>query len=152
MLVRRNAKQPTLGVARSVTGCQPIARTNVAALPTKAGAYLLLVRLNVPLRITFAKHSALRLTAGWYAYAGSAYGPGGIRARVARHFRTEKTVHWHIDLLTQAASELWAAPVPGGNECRLLQAMRAEPGIMISAPGFGSSDCSTCTSHLLQCA
>lgn len=140
-----------LKAAQTVTGCQPIAQDNEAALPTQAGAYLLLVGLAAPVSVTLAKRPTCRLAAGWYAYAGSAYGPGGIRARVARHFRTDKTVRWHIDQLTQVASELWAAPAPGGNECKLLQAMRAEPGIMLSLRGFGSSDCRSCGTHLLQC-
>ncbi len=111
----------------------------------------MLVKLAAPVRVTLAKQPGWRLSAGWYAYAGSAYGPGGIRARVARHFRNDKPVRWHIDQLTQAASELWAAPVPGGNECKLLQAMHSNPGVTLSVRGFGSSDCRKCGTHLLQC-
>ncbi len=146
-----STKLPMLKAARAVTGYRPIAQHNQAALPTQAGAYLLLVKLAAPVCVTLAKRPNSRLSAGWYAYAGSAYGPGGIHARVARHFRTDKPVRWHIDQLTQVALELWAAPAPGGNECTLLQAMHAEPGVMLSVRGFGSSDCRRCGTHLLQC-
>ena len=44
----------------------------------------------------------LTLAAGQYAYVGSAHGPGGLRARVGRHLRAEKPLHWHIDYLTAA--------------------------------------------------
>ena len=116
-----------------------------------AGAYLLIARLVEPTSISIARRPARNLAAGWYAYAGSAYGPGGIHARVSRHFRSDKATRWHIDQLTQIASELIAVPAPGGNECALLQAMAAEPGVELSIPNFGSSDCKVCSTHLLQC-
>ena len=116
-----------------------------------AGAYLLIARLVEPTSISIARHPNHELAVGWYAYAGSAYGPGGIYARVFRHFRSDKATRWHIDQLTQIASELFAVPVLGGNECALLQAMAAEPGVELSIPGFGSSDCKMCETHLLQC-
>ena len=43
------------------------------------------------------------LAPGCYVYAGSARGPGGIRARVRRHLRPDKTPHWHIDQVTAYA-------------------------------------------------
>ena len=140
-----------LEAAQSITGRRPIARCDEAALPEQAGAYLLLVKLDGRLSVSLGKQPTCRLAAGWYAYAGSAYGPGGIRARVARHFRVDKAPRWHIDQLTQSASAIWAAPAPGRTECALLQAMGARPGIALSIPGFGSSDCRNCSSHLLQC-
>ena len=40
---------------------------------------------------------------GWYVYIGSAFGPGGITARVTRHARAAKRLHWHIDYLLEHA-------------------------------------------------
>ncbi len=142
---------PIITAARFVTGAAPIHPNQKSILPKIAGAYLLIARLAEPVSISIARRPPGTLAAGWYAYAGSAYGPGGIRARVTRHFRSDKATRWHIDQLTQTASELIAVPVPGGNECALLQAMAAESGVELSIPNFGSSDCKICSTHLLQC-
>jgi Uri superfamily endonuclease len=142
---------PIITAARFVTGAALIHPDQKSALPKIAGAYLLIARLAEPMSISIGRRRPDALAAGWYAYAGSAYGPGGIRARVTRHFRSDKAIRWHIDQLTQSASELIAVPVPGGNECKLLQAMAAELGVELSIPNFGSSDCKNCSTHLLQC-
>jgi histidyl-tRNA synthetase len=95
---------------------------------------------------------AATLPAGWYIYAGSARGPGGIRARLGRHLGPGKGAHWHIDTLTQAAVARRGFPIPGGEECALVRALLARPGTRIPVPGFGSSDCRSCASHLLAVA
>jgi len=58
----------------------------VPHLPKEAGAYLLLIDLDKALSGTI-RHRAFTLPPGLYFYAGSARGPGGIAARVARHLR-----------------------------------------------------------------
>jgi Uri superfamily endonuclease len=118
------------------------------ALDERAGAYLLLIMLAQPLRFALRRRD-LTLPAGTYAYAGSANGPGGIAARVARHMRKEKKPHWHIDGLTMAASEIKPLAFPGGNECSLVDRLLAA-GCDVPAPGFGSSDCRACPAHLLR--
>ena len=74
------------------------------ALDARKGAYLLLVELAKPLSLT-QRGKPVSLAAGTYAYCGSANGPGGIAARVARHMRKDKKAHWHVDALTVAARE-----------------------------------------------
>ncbi len=76
---------------------------------------------------------------------GSARGPGGLRARLSRHFRKEKRLHWHVDQLTAVAAikGVWIAE--GGDECALNAALGALPTPL---PGFGSSDCPRCVAHL----
>ena len=49
----------------------------------------------------------------------------------------------------QAAAALWAFPAPGARECDLLRALLGRPGFAPAVPGFGSSDCRSCPSHLL---
>jgi Uri superfamily endonuclease len=142
---------PIITAARLVAGATPIHPDQKPTLPKIAGAYLLIARLAEPLSISIGRRPPGTLETGWYAYAGSAYGPGGIRARITRHFRSDKATRWHIDQLTQIASELITVPVPGGKECALLQAMATESGVELSIPHFGSSDCKNCSTHLLQC-
>jgi len=113
-------------------------------IPAAAGAYLLAFRLKRPLAITRPSPATLR--AGYYLYAGSACGPGGLKARVARHMRRPKLSHWHVDQISAVAEVVGAFVWPGGNECALA-AQCAEFGTAVA--GFGSSDCRRCNSHLL---
>jgi histidyl-tRNA synthetase len=121
----------------------------LAALPKGPGAYLLLIHLTAVLPLDIRGLSAAELPAGWYVYAGSARGPGGIRARVGRHLQRGKRPHWHIDRLTESAAATWAFAVPNGKECALMRALLACPSYEVALSGFGSSDCRRCASHLL---
>lgn len=118
-------------------------------LPALPGAYALLIELGrpVPLPPRFVTVGRARLPAGTYLYLGSAKGGGGIRARCTRHMAREKTLRWHVDWLTTRARRVRALPFPGGNECALVAALEAVGTVPV--PGFGSSDCATCESHLL---
>ena len=117
---------------------------SVADVPSTPGGYALALRLYAPLDIRVGKISAT-LPAGDYLYCGSARGPGGLRARLARHMRKNKRMHWHIDQLTAGASLLGAYIVEGGDECALNAALADLP---IPIAGFGSSDCRRCAAHL----
>jgi Uri superfamily endonuclease len=120
-------------------------------LPAVPGSYILLLYLEAPTTICAGRLGALPLPAGWYAYTGSALGPGGLRARVGRHLRADKKRHWHIDALTAAAPVMavWAVPSPQRLECLWAEALRTLPGVTIPAVGFGASDCG-CPAHLLH--
>jgi Uri superfamily endonuclease len=118
-------------------------------LPPGAGAYGLLIRLARPTRLGIRTLGRPRLAAGLYLYLGSARGPGGIAARVRRHLRQDKPLHWHVDHLTRRARVVEILAVPGGSECRLADMARALPGVHVPVPGFGSSDCRRCPAHLL---
>ncbi|BDV32856.1 GIY-YIG nuclease family protein [Methylocystis iwaonis] len=108
------------------------------------GAYALWLRLPAPLAVRAGARVGA-LEPGDYLYCGSANGPGGLRARLARHMRRDKRAHWHIDQLTAAGDVLGAFIVEGGSECALNAALGAFP---FPLPGFGSSDCPRCVSHL----
>lgn len=96
------------------------------------------------------KRTTTTLPAGWYAYCGSAYGPGGIRARLRRHFRRDKTLHWHVDHLTVLAEPIEALAIAQGSECAIAAHLTRTRLFEPALPGFGSSDCTTCPSHLLR--
>lgn len=119
-----------------------------AAVP---GAYLLAVRLDRPLALPVARLGRPILAPGLYLYAGSARGPGGTAARIARHRRRPKPAHWHIDHLTNAGRVLGAWAWPDGAECGIIRALAALGGVAAPVPGFGSSDCRVCPAHLLRC-
>lgn len=118
--------------------------------PATSGAYTLLIELDRPVRIDLPGKPRTTLPPGTYLYAGSARGPGGMRARLARHFRKNKKMHWHADLITSRAAHVSAVAVEGGSECALLQEQLARSGTSVPIPGFGSSDCKTCPAHLVK--
>lgn len=113
-------------------------------VPAGPGAYALWLRLAAPLAVRVGRGRGT-LEAGDYLYCGSANGPGGLRARLARHMRKEKRAQWHVDQLTAAGEVLGAFIVEGGSECALNAALSDLPAPL---PGFGSSDCPRCVSHL----
>jgi len=120
-----------------------------ASIPSGPGAYLLLIGLARPVVLDMPRFSGVTVAPGWYAYAGNANGPGGLRARVARHLRQDKRAHWHVDLLTQAGT-VAALCFPASDECRLVGALTLTPTFSIPVPGFGSTDCRRCESHLVR--
>jgi len=120
-------------------------------LPAEAGTYVLMIGVGEPLRIVPGRLGAFDLPAGLYAYVGSAHGAGGLRARVGRHLRAGKKVHWHVDALTALAQvvEVWASASAERVECEWARALAALPGAEEPIPGFGASDCA-CPTHLLR--
>lgn len=121
-----------------------------AAIPAAGGAYVIRVRLRKAVTFRSGRLAGQRLAGGLYLYCGSAYGPGGLAARVGRHLRRGKAVRWHIDHLTEAGEITGVLLAPGGRECDLAGRIAADPDSGIPITGFGSSDCRVCASHLLS--
>ncbi len=85
---------------------------------------------------------------GHYLYVGSAFGPGGLKSRVARHARKKKVHRWHIDYLRPHfdLESVWFTYAPAKLECSWVQSL-PDIGGRCLVPRFGASDCS-CESHL----
>jgi Uri superfamily endonuclease len=115
------------------------------------GVYTLLLSLPAPQTLPIGRLGAFRFPAGYYLYVGSALGPGGLSARLARHCRAEKKRHWHIDHLRAAArlEGAWALTTDRRAECRWAAAAQVLPGANLPAPRFGASDC-RCPAHLFH--
>lgn len=120
--------------------------TSPDAIPRRPGAYVLAIELPRPITLALPKKASVLLAPGCYLYCGSANGPGGLRARIARHMRRGKPIRWHIDNLTEAGCVLGAWTIVEGHECQLVASLAHLP---IPIYGFGSSDCRNCDSHLL---
>jgi len=131
-------------------GAEPVLVSDDAALPSDPGAYLLILGVSAALRLSIPRFAGTCLEPGTYAYAGSARGPGGIRARVGRHLRKEKTIRWHIDHLTSGRQTVWAGVYPDADECTLIARLMAGGAFETPLSGFGSSDCRSCAAHLLR--
>ena len=113
------------------------------------GAYALLLGIGDVVKLQRPIKASGLLQPGWYIYTGNAHGPGGLGARIRRHFLQEKSIHWHVDQLTIRAVVMAAQVVPQGDECDVTAWLSASYAFDSVAPGFGSSDCPICPSHLL---
>lgn len=116
-------------------------------LPNTPGTYALVFRNHTQRRIPVGALGEVVLMRGYYIYVGSAFGPGGLRARVGRHARIEKTKHWHIDYLRPHLSliEAWYTSDPEKLEHRWAGLLERE--LSVAWPRFGASDC-RCPAHL----
>ena len=119
----------------------------------RPGTYALVMTLAEETCLQVGRLGAFTLPEGWYAYVGSALGPGGLRARLSRHTRAEKKLHWHIDYLLGQARlrEVWYVEGPERRECAWARLLEDLPGTEVPVPGFGASDC-RCRSHLFVVA
>ncbi len=113
------------------------------------GTYILVMKSTRPRRIQIGRLGQLQLAPGFYLYVGSAFGPGGVAARVAHHLRAASRPRWHIDYLRPAAelTEVWFSHDPARREHEWARELMATPEVTIPMPGFGASDC-RCEAHL----
>lgn len=98
--------------------------------------------------VQVGKLGLLRLQPGVYAYVGSAFGPGGLQARVGRHLKLVKRPRWHIDyvrpFLTPTALFFTTDSVRREHEWAAV--WQKHPDTAVPLPRFGASDC-TCVTH-----
>ena len=118
---------------------------------TDGGAYVLLLQLNDRRALIIGALGEYHFRSGFYAYVGSALGPGGFK-RILRHIRVStgenKARRWHIDYLSSVSTIIEAHKVFTQErlECAIATLMLNDLGTS-SMRGFGSSDCN-CRSHL----
>ncbi|MCD6525029.1 MAG: DUF123 domain-containing protein [Thermococcus sp.] len=100
------------------------------------GSYFLVIRLGEE-KVIRTKGRAFELKPSYYVYVGSAM--NSLEKRVARHFRREKKLHWHIDYLLKEAELLRAYLIP--SEVKLEEKLSLEVSRFGEAvPGFGAGD------------
>jgi Uri superfamily endonuclease len=113
------------------------------------GSYVLVLRLEAGREIEIGQLGSWDCPAGHYMYVGSAFGPGGLLARLHHHLHPAPKPHWHIDHLLQTVplEEIWCAAQPRKRECDWARLLSWMHGVQPAIPGFGSSDC-RCPEHL----
>jgi len=118
-------------------------------LPSGPGTYALIMELAKFAEITVGKLGTFQFEPGFYIYVGSAFGPGGLKARVGRHLKADKKLKWHIDYLREYMEiiDVKFANTARNEECNWV-ANLAEKGGQFPVKGLGSSDCK-CFSHLI---
>jgi len=117
------------------------------ARPT--GSYALVLRIPSRRKVQVGKLGLVEFPRGHYIYFGSAL--GGLKARVDRHLRPEKVLHWHADYLSAEVPWEYAWQLADGErwECVWAASATGMEGVGSPVPGFGSSDC-RCDSHLVR--
>lgn len=121
------------------------------------GGYVLILQLPHAQPLTIKSLGDFVLTKGTWLYVGSAMGSGptSLEGRIRRHFREQKTVHWHIDFLLSQTAHLKAAVFvesPHAVECEIAQSLQKNKEYKPGPRGFGASDCTNhCVSHIFHC-
>ena len=113
------------------------------------GTYALVLASTVRTAVRIGKLGQLLLRPGYYIYIGSAFGPGGLEARIAHHRNGSSRPHWHIDYLRGKVQleEIWYTHDAERREHQWSDILAGMRGSSAPIPGFGASDC-RCISHL----
>ncbi len=126
-----------------------IAGMNFNKMNRKSGTYALLFSSLERKNVCVGKLGVMKLRQGFYVYVGSAFGPGGLAARVGRHQKISKPARWHIDYLRPHLcwQEAWVINDEEKWEHRWAEVLREWRSSEVPLAGFGSSDCQ-CQAHL----
>ena len=114
------------------------------------GTYVLILFLRKGIRLQVGQLGCFRFKRGYYAYVGSAFGPGGLAGRLKHHSAASDRPHWHIDYLRRAAAlnDIWVSAKAERCEHAWAEKLSALGAGLCPVKGFGSSDC-RCFSHLI---
>jgi Uri superfamily endonuclease len=109
-----------------------------------SGTYLLILHLATPLQqLPIGRLGLADFAPGYYLYVGSAFGAGGLAARLAHHRQAHKqAMHWHIDYLRPHTylREIWSVACPHRLEHAWGRALLGMDAIQAPVPRFGASD------------
>ena len=116
---------------------------------SQPGTYALIFSACHKHQSEIGKLGTLELKPGFYIYVGSAFGPGGLKARIDHHRKRAGRPHWHIDYLGPFLKliEIWYTYDPVQREHLWAQIILNTRGTSVPLDGFGSSDC-RCIAHL----
>lgn len=117
-------------------------KDTMLALPNSKGTYVLIVSVGETKPLVIGRLGEFTIIPGYYAYVGSAFGPGGIRARVRHHIEAGHEPHWHIDYLLGLATpvEVWYVISDRKLEKDWAEMLHASRRFRSPIPRFGSSD------------
>lgn len=125
-----------------------------AIVTRQPGTYALILHARSQEQIIVGRWGTLDVVPGYYIYVGSAFGPGGVSARIQRHCREDKKRRWHIDFLREVTTPVQAWCSFSGRDLEhrwagFFSRQRLFPhgGGLTAIPDFGCSDC-RCESHL----
>lgn len=79
---------------------------------------------------------------GYYIYVGSAFGSGGLQARLLHHCHVTSRPHWHIDYLRKVCKiiNIWFLTDTMPYESYWVEMFATLPGYGQPLAGFGATD------------
>ena len=115
------------------------------------GTYALVLACHRAAFVWIGRLGTWSVPPGFYVYVGSAFGPGGLSARLQHHQHKPAHPHWHMDYLRAICDlvEVWFTTEAARCEHSWAKAVARLPGAWVPVPGFGSSDCK-CQTHLFR--
>lgn len=110
--------------------------------PEEKGTYILIASLAQVKCIEIGSLGRFEVIPGFYAYVGSAFGSGGLRARIWHHLESTAAPHWHIDYLLEHAvlTEVWITTANRKLEHKWAQLLEEAPQFRVPILRFGASD------------
>ena len=117
-------------------------------MANQPGTYCLLFHARQAASVQVGRLGRLDIECGYYFYIGSAFGPGGVRARVRHHAAISHRPHWHLDYIRPALhlQTVWYSIDSTRYEHRWADNLRHTLSLTIPLIGLGASDCA-CDSH-----
>ena len=111
-------------------------------LPEHKGTYVLISTVCQVKCIEIGSLGRFEIIPGFYAYVGSAFGTGGLRARISHHLESSADPHWHIDYLLRCATpvEVWYTVAEMKLERDWAELLEKSKRLRVPIPRFGSSD------------
>jgi Uri superfamily endonuclease len=111
-------------------------------LPEAKGTYILIAQVSDMKCLQIGSLGQFNIVPGFYAYVGSAFGSGGLRARIGHHLESTAEPHWHIDYLLQVAIpiKVWFTTADRKLEHHWAEMLEDATGFRAPIPRFGCSD------------
>lgn len=108
------------------------------------GTYIFFSQLPIAKEICInQKGRTHHFQCGWYAYVGSAFGPGGLKSRLNRHFYGSGRAHWNIDFFRQGVlphNTAWVSCYHHYLESRWAAVFQLMQGVLFPVANFGNAD------------
>lgn len=121
-------------------------------LRSSPGTYILKLSLSQKRHIRIGQLGRYSFQPGIYLYFGSAFGSGGVAARIRRHLGGSGTRHWHCDYLIRYSQveAVYFSYASKKLECCWTQTVENLSEASSPVAGFGASDCKEhCRAHLI---
>jgi Uri superfamily endonuclease len=123
-------------------------------LPEEKGTYILIANVGEMKHLKIGSLGEFDIIPGFYAYVGSAFGSGGLKARIGHHLESTAEPHWHIDYLLKVATpvQIWFTTANRKLEHHWADLLENTSSFRVPVARFGSSDYHRSrASHLFYC-